>query len=276
MKKKKWIYIILALSIFMSFFMTGCTKIEEMKIKMGLKNLDFEYIKENKVDKIIIQSTRDLGFRFIVTDKKTISELYNILSTAKTASEKSSLEPDYVFEMYEAGDIVHKFNYVTGLEKKDVGNLYNEDKEYIVSKRIDNDIIKNLWNLRKPREFENVYYTSLLKVLQTYNNEIKSEGKIGIILSDDVEVAKYVFSMDLERFKEDLKEVLSNGELVQGNKENFDVLITVKTQGYKSDKYRSMITVYNKQDKSEKKYYTGCVHENGEWTIRVNTEAFQP
>lgn len=260
----------------MSFILSGCTTVENLKIKFGLKNLDFEYIKDNKIDKIIIQSTRDPGFRFIVTDKKAISELYNILSTAKVAGEKSSLEPDYVFEMYESGETVHKFSYITGLEKEDVGNLYNEHKEYIVSKRIDNDIIKNLWNLRKPREFEKVYYGSIVQILETYSNEIITGGKVGIVLSSDVEVAKYIFSMDLERFKEYLSDSGSNVELVQGNRDDFDILVTVKTQGYKSDKYRSMITVYNKQEKSEHKYYTGCVHENGEWTIRVGTKAFEP
>jgi hypothetical protein len=268
--------LILILFIIFNFALSGCSKVEEFKIKMGLKNLDFEYIKENKVDKIVIQSTRDPGFRFIVTDSKTIKELYNILTVAKVAQEKSSLDPDYVFEMYEGAGVVHKFNYVTGLEKKDVGNLYNDDKEYIVSKRIDNDIIKNLWNLRKPREFQKVYYGSILKILSSYKSEMNLNGKVGIVLSDDVEIAKYIFSMDLEGFKKDLKDELPNAELVSGNKEEYDVLITVKTLGYKSDKYRNMITVYNRQEKSEKKYYSGCVHENGDWTIRVGTKAFEP
>ena len=37
-----------------------------------MKNNDFEYIKENKINKIIIQNTRDPGYRFIVTDKKEL------------------------------------------------------------------------------------------------------------------------------------------------------------------------------------------------------------
>jgi hypothetical protein len=276
MKNKNFKYLMLMFCIFCGFALSGCTKVEEFKIKMGLKNLDYEYIKENKVDKIVIQSTRDPGFRFIVTDSKTIKELYDILSVAKAAQEKSSLEPDYVFEMYEGEGTVHKFSYVTGLEKTEVGNLYNDDKKYIVSKRIDNDIIKNLWNLRKPREFANVYYGSFLQILKQYESEMNLNGKVGVVLSDDVEVAKYIFSMDLENFKADLKDKIPGAEIVSGNKEEYDVLITIKTLGYKTDKYRSMVTVYNKQEKSEKKYYSGCVHENGEWTIRVGTKAFEP
>ena len=48
----------------MLFSTTGCQKIDDIKLKMGLINKDFEYIKEGKADKIIIQSTRDQGFRF--------------------------------------------------------------------------------------------------------------------------------------------------------------------------------------------------------------------
>jgi hypothetical protein len=274
MKNKKFTLIILIICLSISTLLSGCTSIEDIQVRFGLKNKDFEYIKDNKIDKIIIQSTRDTGFKFIVTDKKTILELYDILSTANQVPQKSTLEPDYIFEMYQ-GDEVHKFSYITGLEKKDVGNLYNEDKTYIVSKRIDNDIIRNLWNLRKPRDFELVYYKSILNVLAQYNKEINKGGTIGVDLSEDVDVAKYIFSTDLEAFKEDLQSIPGNMELINKNKENFDIVVTVKTLGYKTDRYRSMVTVNNKKDKSEQKFYTGSRYENGEWTIRVDKTPFE-
>ena len=49
--------------------------------------------------------------------------------------EKSELQPDYIFEIHEGG-IVHKFNYITGLDKNDYGNLYNDDSVYIVSREL--------------------------------------------------------------------------------------------------------------------------------------------
>lgn len=278
MKNTRTLYMLLIVCLVCSALFSGCTAVEKLQIRLGLKNLDFEYIKQDKIDKIVIQSTRDLGFRFIVTDKRTIKELYDILSSSKKVDEKSSLEPDYIFEMYEGDATVYKFKYITGLDKTDAGNLYSDDGEdiYIVSKRIDNDIIRNLWNLRKPREFEKVYYGSILTVLDTYKAEINKGAKIGIDISEDLDVAKYIFSTDLENFKQSLKANISNAELVDKNRDDFDILVTVKTQGYKSDKYRSVLTVYNKKEKSEQKYYTGCRHENGEWDINVNTKAFEP
>ncbi|WP_163192746.1 hypothetical protein [Clostridium thermarum] len=260
---------ILTLTLIMLTASVGCSKIDQLKLKVGLKNNDFEYIKDNKADKIIIQSTRDKGFRFIVTDKRTIRELYEILSSAKKVEQKSSLEPDYIFEIHEGGTI-HTFNYITGIDKNDYGNLYNEENTYIVSKRIDYDIIKNLWNYRAPREFKTTYYGSIISFLEQYGSNItKNSSNVGIDLSQDIEAAKYMLSLDIEEFKENLAETMSTAKLVEKNSDQFDVLVTVKTQGYKTTVYKAIITVYDKKDNSETKYYINNVHENGEWEIRV-------
>lgn len=262
-------FIILAIALIMLTTSVGCSKVDELKLKVGLKNNDFEYIKDNKADKIIIQSTRDKGFRFIVTDKRTIRELYEILSSAKKVEQKSSLEPDYIFEIHEGGTI-HTFNYITGIDKNEYGNLYNEENTYIVSKRIDYDIIKNLWNYRAPREFKTTYYGSIIAFLEQYGSNItKNSSNVGIDLSQDIEAAKYMLSLEIEEFKENLAEIMSTAKLVQKNSEQFDVLVTIKTQGYKTTVYKAIITVYDKKDNSETKYYINNVHENGEWEIRI-------
>ena len=198
-------YLFLAMIFIFCFFSSGCSKLNELEVKAGLKNTDFEYIKQGKIEKIVIQSTRDQGFRFIVTDQKAIGELYDILSTAKTASQKSSLEPDYVFEMDEGNNKVHKFSYVAGLDKKDSGNLYSDDKIYIVSTRIDNDIIKSFWTIRKPKDFKEVYYGSIIDTLNQYLKNKDKSKTVGINLKDDVDSAKFILSTDLEDFKSDLK-----------------------------------------------------------------------
>lgn len=99
----------------------GCDELDRLKVKTGLKNSDFEYIREERVDKIVIQNMRDQGFKFVVTDQNAIKDLYDILSSGKKVSKKSSLQPDYVFEIYEGNNKVHRFKYVAGLDKKDGG-----------------------------------------------------------------------------------------------------------------------------------------------------------
>lgn len=269
MKKSK--LICLGLLIIIAAVFSGCSAVDKMKVKLGLKNNDFEYIKQGKIEKIVIQNTRDKGFRFVVTDKKAIGELYDILSSAKSVSEKSTLEPDYIFEMQESPSKIYKFNYVAGLTQKDIGNLYSEGKVYAVSKRIDSDIIKNFWNVRKPKEFEYVYYESIIKVLQNYSKELKPDRIIGINLDEDVEAAKFILSSDLENFKSRLKKEGINAELVDKNK-TYDITMNVKTQGYRLTLYKSIATFNNKVDQSEKKYYIWNENIKTRWNIDITPD----
>ncbi len=261
--------LLLVMILFITSIFSGCKKVDDLKVKFGFKNTDFEYIAENKVEKIIIQSTRDQGFKCVVTDKRTIENIHDILSSAKVAEDKTSLQPDYVFEIHEWGKEPHKFNYVVGVQEKGVGNFY-ADKAYVVSKRIDNDIIRNLSVLRKPREFGVLYYDVIFKFLDQYKETLDSSAKIGINIGDDVEIAKYILSTDLEHFKEQLEKKYPNIKLVDKNKEDFQVLINIKTYGYKEKIYKNIITVKDSKNNKETKYYGLCKIEDNIWNISIS------
>lgn len=263
--------IALAFLLISSLFFSGCQSIDSMKVKMGLKNTDFEYIKQGKIEKIVIQNTRDRGFRFVVTDKKVIGDLYDMLSSAKGAKQKTSLEPDYIFEMYE-GNTVHKFQYVAGLDAKDCGNLYSNDKIYVVSKRIDNDILKNFSILRMPpRDFKTVYYKSILNAVDRMNQGDLKNKKIGLDIISDVDVSRFLFSTELEEFKGKLKDKAGNVELMSTleGKDKYDAIITVQTQGYKSDVYKAIITCSDKKSNKEKKLYVNDKYDKLQWNIQI-------
>ena len=92
-------YLTVALLVVIISTLSGCGIIDTGLVKLNLKNTDFEYINENKVNKIVIQSTRDSGFKFVVNDSNAINDIYKILSKGKVKGEKTSLDPDYVFEV---------------------------------------------------------------------------------------------------------------------------------------------------------------------------------
>lgn len=271
-KDDKIKYILLITVLILPMLLSGCSRIDSMKVRLGLKNNDFEYIKQNKVDKIVIQNTRDKGYRFVVTDQTAIEELYKILSTAKEVEEKSTLKPDYIFEIHESHDKVHKFKYIAGLDKKNGGNLYSDDKVYIVSKRIDNDIIKSFWNIRVPKDFTDIYYSSIISVLNEYTKENKGDKTIGINLNDDIDVSKFILSADLENLKYRLNNKFSGVTLIEDDNTKYDILMTVKTQGYKRTSYKSIVTFYDKKSKKETKYYIVGEYENTDWNINVFNE----
>jgi len=272
MHKNKNKLLIFSFIIIAAFIFTGCKSFDGIKVKLGIKNNDFEYIKQGRIKKIIIQSTRDKSFRFVVTDEIAIKDLYEILSTSKEVSEKSTLESDYIFEMYEGVDKVHKFNYIAGLDEKDGANLYSSDKSYIVSKRIDNDIIQNFWNIRKPIDFKTVYYDSISKVLDDYvkgTGKVNGKGKrLGLDISEDNSVAKFVLSTDLESFKSQLLTDY-NAVLLKDKATDYDVLIKVKTEGYKAIIYKSSVTIKTALSEKEKVYYVVAKYDKGLWNIET-------
>lgn len=262
-------------------FFTSCDIQDNINIKLGLKNKDFDYIKQGNIQKIVIQNTRDRGFRFVVTDKSAISNLYSILSSAKEVQEKSTLKPDYVFEMYEDHDKIHKFNYIAGLDKKDGGNLYSDDKTYIVSSRLDNDIIKSFWNIRIPKDFKKIYYkNTIMNAIEEYSKYYnKSYGKnissIGINLNNDVDVQKLLLSVEMDNFENQLKDEIPYASIMKKDNK-YGVTMTVKTQGYRLTLYKAVINFYNAEDKSEKNYYILNEIDKGMWKTQIFDENTKP
>jgi hypothetical protein len=269
LKKNKFLIIVLIVLSTTSIMLSGCTIINDLQVKMNFKNEQFEYIKENRVDKIVIQNVRDSGFRFIVTDDKAINDIYKILSEGSEVSKKSSLEPDYVFEVY-IGEEVNKYQYVVGANKSDTGNFYNEDKAFSVPKNLEDTIMQNLSFIRKPREFEYIYYQSILKAIENKKDILSNSNKVGIDINGDTDCLKYVFSVELEQFKKDLNKILPSGALVNNNSEDFDTVIKVKNRGYSSTIFKTLITVDNKKDKSFDSYYIIAEYNYKDWDIKVS------
>lgn len=246
---------------------SGCTAIERIEKKLGLKNEYFEYLNSSDVEQISIQSVRDTAFKFIVTDESAIKEIYSLLSRAKTSENKSTLEPDYKFE-FQLGDEVKEFYYVVGADE---GNFYNDENIFSVSNRLDEGIIKNLSVIRKPKDFDYIYYQSILDVLQivSKNDKIK-DYKVGINIKGDIDCLKYVLSIDLNNFIEDAKQITPYVEMTNNNDADFDIVFTVKNRGYDSTNFKTLITVSDKKENTEKKYYVVAVNEFKEWNIDVS------
>lgn len=268
LKKYKFLFMSLSIVLIITT-LSGCNIVESLAVKTKFKNEQFEYIKQNRVDRIIIQNVRDSGFRFIVKENQAINEIYKLLSKGKEVSEKSSLDPDYIFEIW-IGDEVKKYQYVVGANERGKGNFYNEDKAFSVSKNLENTIMQNLSFIRKPRNFEYIYYQSILKVIQSKKAELSNENKVGVDILGDSDCLKYMFSIDLEEFKKNLNKVLPNVGLVENNSEDFDTIIKVKNRGYNSTVFKTLITIDNKKDHSFESYYISAEYNFKDWDINVS------
>ena len=251
----------------------GCNPIESIEKKFGIRNEYFEFLNNNNVSKISIQSTRDPGFKFIVTEDSAIKNMYQLLAKSKVSESKSTLEPDYIFE-FQIGEEVRNFYYVVG---SDEGNFYNDNDIFTTSKRLDEGIIQNLSFIRKPRDFDYIYYQSILDVLNVIKDKIKlSDYNIGINIQGDIECLKYVFSIDLKSFLEKARKIAPNIDLVKNNDENFDLVITVKNRGYDSTNYKTKITVNDRIQKYTDEYFVTAVNEFKEWNIKISEANNKP
>ena len=272
--KKRGILLIILVMIISTLF-SGCELVDDGMVKLGLKNKDFEYIKENKVSQIVIQSTRDAGFRFVVTDKNAINNIYDIVSSGKVKESKSTLDADYIFDIY-IGEEAKSYKYVVSASDSDTGNFYDDEKAYLISKNLDDTIINNLSFVRKPRDFEDVYSKCILDVLEEKKDDLKEDNKVGVNIAGDVDCLKYMFSTDLEKFKKDINKVLPGTTLVENNSDDFDTVITVKNRGYNSKIFKTTITVDDKKNKIYETYYVSALYESKGWDIDIGEVNIKP
>ena len=257
--------------------MVGCTPVNNVLVKLGFRNNDFDYMKTNKVDEIVIENSRDTGFRFEVTDPKAIEEIYKTLSAGNPEPEKSSLDPDYIFEIH-TGDKVKKYYYVVGVNESGRGNFYDSNNAYKVPRDLDQTIINNLSFIRRPRDFNSIYYGTIMKVMEM-NKDVLGDGnhKVGINILSDLDCVKYLFSTDLQKFQKDLQKVIPGAEIINNNNQNdFNVVATVQNMGYSTDVFRTLITVDNKIDKTYQKYYVVGHYEFKKWEITVGSDGKKP
>lgn len=260
---KKYIAIV-SMTILVLLSFVGCNTINNFQKKIGLRNEYFEKFQAQNIDEISIQSVRDPSFKFIVTEPKAIEDMYTLLYKSKDSESKTELSPDYIFE-FSMGDKVEKFNYIVGAYD---GNFYNETNSFSVSSRLDEGIMTNLSIIRKPRDFEYIYYNSILEVLNLKKKELTdTPHKVGIDIEGDVECLKYVFSSDVEEFLKKARKITPDINLVNNNANEFDVVLTIKNKGYDSTTYRSKISVDNKKDKIQEDYYIKGTNEFKEWNI---------
>lgn len=268
-KKKNWLVAILL--VMLSMYLISCGAIDSLKRAFNNKN-DY-FVTSNEVDQISIQNIRDKSFKFLVTDESAIENMYKFLSEAKETDVRSELQPDYIVEIVMGEDIL-QFNYVVGAYE---GNFYNDEISFTVSSRLDEAILQNLSIIRKPRDFEYIYYEPLLDVIDKLSSTINYEDKkVGINIKEDVDCVKYIFSTDLDNFLKKARKIAPNIDIVNGNEDEFDVIVTIKNRGHSTTIYKSNITVKNKVDNTSYYYYVFGENEYKEWEVNIYTEEDLP
>lgn len=273
---KKFRLLLLCLVVLLTTSLSGCSLLNKGLVKLNLKNNDFDYIQENKVEKIIIQSTRDSGFRFIMNDNNAINDVYKILSNGKVKDKKTSLDSDYLVEVY-VGDEVKNYNYVVSVDERGVGNFYDDNNVYLISQKLDDTILSNLSTIRKPKNFEDIYYNSILEVLKIKKDVLNSgNNNVGININSDVDCLKYMFSVDIKTFEKNMNKLIPGATIAKSDTSDYDTVITVKNRGYSTKVFKTTIVVDDKVNKSYETYYVQGNYQNKSWNISVSEPNVKP
>ena len=73
----------------------------------------------------------------------------------------------------------------------------------------------------------------------------------------------------MKEFTEDVKEISSNIEMTNNNIVDFDTVITVKNRGFDSVNFKTLVTINDKIENIEYKYYVIANNTFNEWNIEV-------
>lgn len=243
--------------------------IGDIAVKLGFKNNYFNYFKSGVVTEVAMQSTRDPGFKIIVTEPTAIQDVYNVLSKAKVVkpSDKSTLQPDYIVQIYE-GDKVVNYDYVADTSGS-TGNFYNGSTAFHVNQRLDSQIMQNLTFIQKPRDFNTIYYDSILDVLKLDQSQLNQGGAtVAVNLLDDYLCTKFLLSSDIQNFLGQAKQIVPKISLMNHQRSKFDIIVNVQCYGYTTKTFKTIITINDKLNNSEKTYYVQGTFNNT-WDIQI-------
>lgn len=261
---KRWNRLLLLVTAAFLVFTTGCQSL----LKLTYQNEDYEWLDAQNVAKLVIQSTRDKGFRFVVTDDITMVELKESLASAMPVLEKNTLEPDYIFEFSSYANEVRRFYYVAGSgPQENAGNFYNEEGTWLVLSRIDSMIFNNLYSLRKPRDFFNGYYGSILEAVKLVQDDYKMKN-IGVMINEDKEMLKFQMSYEILDFNVALNEL---GATPVHDETEMDLVMTVRTRGFTTDSYTAFVEIRDNRTRKTETYYISSDYEES-WQIEVSKD----
>lgn len=261
---KRWKRLLLVITVLVLVFSTGCQSL----LKLTYQNEDFEWLVSENVAKLVIQSTRDKGFRFVVTDDITLVELQEALASAMPVLEKNTLEPDYIFEFSSYDNEVKQFYYVAGSgPQENAGNFFNEEGIWLVLSRIDEMIFNNLYSLRKPRDFFNGYYGSILQAVKLVQDDFNTT-EIGVMINEDKEMLKFQMSYEIVDFNIALNEL---GASSVDSESDMDLVMKVRTRGFTTDSYTAFIDVRDNRNRLTETYYIKSVFDET-WQIEVTND----
>lgn len=217
------------------------------------------------IDRIIITSTRNAA-KYTIVDSKSISRIKSTIEKGRDAKEDMKLEPDFTFQFYDGRKEIMFFNYIAGVNDKDIVNLIDDKKTlYHIDTSIENEFLKRI--MRKTTS-KNVpeYYISLLELIIEKTN-VAQNSTVVVDITKDYTVTKGILSVEQKRI---LDSVDKRGIKVKFPKEveTYNYYIKINTTSYTDVSSKTIVTVKDKTG-SETKYNLEGKYDGKRWSYFI-------
>jgi len=84
---------------------------------------------------------------------------------------------------------------------------------------------------------------------------------------------RFQISTEIEEFKKKLSKINSVSFMDDSvNRDDFNVVMSIKTEGYTSEKYKGIVTFEKTENASTVNYYIMNNREDGEWKFDISEE----
>jgi hypothetical protein len=225
MKKLTTLFILLIIASLVS----GCGG--KVNANIAASGLD-----SKQVERIVISNSKYAG-RYTIIDKESIDRFKNNILKAKDSSVDIKLEPDFVFDLYDATKKIATFKYIAGVDDDKTGNLIDESGQlYHASQAIEDEFMKRLMKDRGQKNIPE-YYISAISLLidKTYPKENRDEKKGDIVIVVDIRkdysITRYLTSIEQKRIFDSINE---NGVKIKFPTEvdKWDYYIKINTEQY--------------------------------------------
>jgi len=113
----------------------------------------------------------------------------------------------------------------------------------------------------------------MLSCLDKYVSSNKDGGNVGVNIFSDNMAARFQISTEIEEFKKKANKLKSVTFMdTSVTRDDFNVVMNIKTEGYTSKKYKGIVTFENTEKASSTSYYISNVYEHGEWKFSISDE----
>jgi len=85
--------------------------------------------------------------------------------------------------------------------------------------------------------------------------------------------ARFQISTEIEEFKKKVNKLKSVTFMdTSVTRDDFNVVMNIKTEGYTSKKYKGIVTFEKTKNASSTSYYISNVYDRGEWKFSISDE----